>query len=106
MVDSALLADWKHAVHNGHTTLGFDIWAKQVNSPPEAIQEAGALLHDIQCRLSHTDQCSWDYESNNWATVTHRKYAARAQTLLRLCVDARITEDDVIFVLRRFKELR
>lgn len=63
---------------------------------------AASLLHDIMCKASHIDGCSWDYE--NWDgpnNGTRIRYLDKVKVIIKDC-----GEENTIKVLQSLKKAK
>lgn len=71
---------------------------KEILQAQEHLRDLASLLHDMRCKLSHTDQCSWGYENDPrrdggpWAQPTHQWWLALAEKALR---DTKLDPEDI-----------
>lgn len=59
--------------------------ARQELTALEPERRLAFMLHKKYCRLSHMDQCGWDYESANencWEAGTHARFLTDAEEIL------------------------
>jgi len=56
--------------------------AKSGDVPVERLKVA-QLLHDIDCRHNHVDECDWYDDDGNWQSEARQKYLSYARYVLR-----------------------
>lgn len=70
-------------------------------APDKALAES---LHEMTCRLNHTDGCGWFYEFKNkeadWEGYSHKEYLAKARKLITCCNKANITTATAIEIYK------
>lgn len=61
---------------------GFTDYIRKQPAYDEAVKKFADQLHSKLCRMSHMDQCEWEYETDNWDRFVHERYFRKAKELL------------------------
>lgn len=61
---------------------GFTDYMRTLPAYDETVKKFADQLHSQACRLSHMDQCEWEYEADDWTKFVHERYFRKAKELL------------------------